>query len=168
MFQVSNKLVLNHAILLLKRKWRKSVVQSLPSIMFSFLFSQISFITKNNSETQSYIWIYFVLSLIVTLLVSAVIYFRETTIELKSFSYLLVVGYKKRDVNLMIFLKWLLLFLMGFIIAMFAFFLFNIETQLFTDKRGLTEIIFRSFLFNFILLTGVVASFLNFKSNNEQ
>jgi len=167
MLQISNKLMLNHAILLFKRKWHLSLFQLLPSIMFSFLFSQITFITEGNLETKNFIWAYFALSLVLTLLISAVIYFREASIELKSFSYLFVVGYKKRDVNLIVFLKWLFLVLLGFAIAMFIFFLYNFNSFLmFTDKGLLIKLGFGTFLLNFVLLIGIVISIINFNINN--
>lgn len=168
MQMLSERMKFKHALLLFQRKKRQSFFQTLPSIMFSFLFSQIYFTLITDFNDRNYIWIYLILSIILTLIISIVIYFREASIELKSFSYLLLVGYKKKDIHRIIIIKWCLIFLIGYAIATILFFLFNMGSQLFININYLIRIIFRSFLLNLILLLGVVVSILNFKLNNEK
>lgn len=165
---LSDKIKFKHSIILFQRKGKQSAFQMLPSIMFSFLFSQIYFTITNGLDGRNYIWIYLFLSIILPLIISIVIYFREASIELKSFSYLLLAGYRKKDIETIVLLKWCLIFLIGFTIATILFFLFNINSQLFTSTKNVISIIFRSFLLNLILLLGVVGSILNFKLDNER
>ncbi len=165
---LSDKIKFKHAVILFQRKGRQSAIQMLPCIMFSFLFSQIYYTIASGLDDRNYIWIYLFLSVILTLIISIVIYFREASIELKSFSYLLLAGYRKRDIETIVFLKWCLIFLIGFAVATILFFLFNINSHLFANTSDLMKIISRSFLLNLVLLLGVVVSILNFKLNNEK
>ena len=163
--QILNNILLKHSILLFQRKWKKSLLQLVPSVMLSFLFAQIEYITFQNVEGKNYIWIYFLLSVILVLIISVVIYFRESTIELKAFSYLLLIGFKKRDVSGIIFFKWLISFSIGYIVAILLFFLFNSQHNLFSESNKLWDIISHSFMMNLLLLVGVVLSILNFNPN---
>lgn len=165
---LSDKMKFKHAVLLFQRNGKQSVFQILPSIMFSFLFSQIYFTITSGLDDRNYIWIYLFLSVILTLLISIVIYFREASIELKSFSYLLLAGYRKKDIETIVLLKWCFIFVIGFVIATILFFFFNINSQLFLNISYLIKVISRSFLLNLFLLLGVVVSILNFKLNNEK
>ena len=55
---LSDKIKFKHSIILFQRKGKQSAFQMLPSIMFSFLFSQIYFTITNGLDGRNYIWIY--------------------------------------------------------------------------------------------------------------
>lgn len=157
-----NKVLFNHSFLLSVRKWRKSLFQLLPSIMFSFLFAQIYYVAFRSQSDQNYIWVYFFLSLILVLFISAVIYYRESSIELNSFYYLVIIGFRKREVWLIVFIKWILLFLTGFILAICLFVFLNLQSISHFEIDVLLNIILLSFLLNQLLLIGIVFSIIQF------
>lgn len=162
MLQSLNKLLLDHASLLLLRKWKKSILQLLPSIMFTFLFAQIYYLTTKGTNDKSYIWVYFFLSLILVLFISTVIYYRESTLELNSLYYLILLGFRKIDVWLIVIFKWIILFLFGFVLAISLFFFYNLHNILQNEIKIIGSVLYSAFFLNLLLLIGIIIAIINF------
>ena len=87
MLPVSNKILFKHSFLLFQRKSKGNYFQFIPGIVFAFLFSQLKFIISQVSNAKQYVWAYLFLAILLITIISTVTYFRESSIELKSFTY---------------------------------------------------------------------------------
>lgn len=165
---VSSKILFKHSLLLFQRKSKGNYFQFIPAIVFAFLFSQLKIIISQVSETKQYIWAYLFLAILLIIIISTVLYFRESSFELKSFTYVLLIGFRKMDVICIVLLRWLYNILIGYIIGVLVFTGMNLYGIGEMSLMEYLNIIGSTFILNFLLLLGVFLSIINFIKNNDK
>lgn len=130
MEQISNKLVFRHAIRLLGSERSVLLIQLFPAVGFQFFFLTLFSLLTVSHKYQSYFQVYLVIAIALIILISTVVYFREATVELDRFRYLLLMGFSKRHLSLIIIIKWALVIAIGLISGFVLFYLFRLIVQL--------------------------------------
>lgn len=162
MRQISNDIVYRQAMLLFRRTFKQSLIQLLPSSIFTFLFAKLYLIYQTTDVLPIYLYIYFFLAFILEMIISNVIYFREANLEISNFSYLSIMGYQRLSIGKIIMVKWLIKLLVGFAIGVFLFAITNFRHLYHAGFETRLAILTFALVFNFLLVTGILASIFKF------
>jgi len=169
---MNSSLVIKHSWLLLKRNYKFSFLQMLPSflltLMFSFFYKTYLFDTETISPFYyKILFLYLILTLLISFFVSIVIFYKETKIEIKTLNYLYWTGYSKVKLNLIVITKWSIIILIGIIISSLFFVFYQYLFGEISSNINIIKIFMFSIPINILLLPGVIIALILNNPLNE-
>lgn len=162
---MNNTLIFKHGWLLLKRKLYFSILQMIPSfiltLMASFFYKTYLFeISSISAFYYSLLSLYLLLTLVICLFISLVIFYKETKLELSTLNYLYWSGFSKMKLNAIVLLKWTFIIALGISISLLVFIFYQYIFSINYSLAVLARILLVSIPFNILLYTGILIALL--------
>lgn len=169
---MNKRLIIKHGWYLLKRKVRVSILQAMPSFLLTLMtliFSKTYLI--NSQSISAYYFniliLYLVLTFLICLFVSVVIFYKETNLEITTLNYLYWVGLSKKKINLVILSKWLFIVLAGIVVSQLFFLIYEFAFEGISFNGKFLYIFLIATFVNILLFPGILIALILNKPLNE-
>lgn len=138
------------------------------TIMTSFFYKTYLFdISTISPFYYNILFLYLILTLIICIFISLVIFYKETKIEIETLNYLYWAGYSKMKLNLIVLAKWTCIIIAGIAISVSIFILYFTLFEANYSDFDFLKIFWFSIPINILLFTGIILALIINRPLNE-